>query len=308
MVCWFVALGCEPRHPALRALPDGGALTPVDVVEARDAPALTDLGAAVDLGVAVDLGEATDVPLPMEDDRPIIDAGSAEDAAAQDVPDDVAMDVAADVTADVAPDVTADVTTDVTTDVAVDVRPADVGAPNRWRLAAGEVVYTPWRSSAPTSTAIVRRECGDGQVLVGLTTWASEYVSGIAARCARLNTDGTLGTSTLSARVGATYNTSQDDSCPAGQVIVRFGGGGGAVIDRLQETCAPVATWLTSGELGVVLRRHGDGAGGAAFEDTCPAGYIGAGFEASVRTNFDFFRDRIGTLRLRCIRLLGETL
>jgi len=300
MVGGCLALGCAPRHPTFRALPDGGALTPVDVDEGRDAPEAGDLGAA------------DDGPTPMEDDRPTVDAGLADDAAMMDVPVDVPADVPADVAVDVAVDAPIDVAVDVVVvdvraDVGVDVPRADVGAPDRWRLVASDVVYTPWRSATPIGTTIFRRECGDGQVLVGLTTWASEYVSGIAGRCARLDSDGTTGTTALGSRVGATYNTTQDDSCPSGQVIVRIGGASGAVVERLQEACAPIATWLTTGALGAVLRRHGDGTGGAPFEDTCPAGYVGAGFEASVRNNFDLFRDRVGALRLRCVRLVGET-
>jgi len=144
-------------------------------------------------------------------------------------------------------------------------------------------------------------------VLVGLRTWSSNFVSGLAPWCAPLNADGTTGTRVLGERVGGTDNDSNsddDDYCPAGEVVVRLTGKSGGVIDRLEARCAPLSTWLTTRAMGRVLRRYGDSNGGTAFEDTCPANYVGAGFEGSTgRVLWDLGRDRLGTVRLRCARI-----
>ncbi len=270
----------------------GDVVVTTDVSDAgsdvADVPA-TDVADVVAVDVAdagIDVPEASDVPaapdLPAAPDVPVMDV-----PAMADVPASTDVPTVPDVPS--APDVP----------TAPDVPPAI-----SWHLVTGDTMYTPWRGTAPGSPEV--RDCPDGQVLVGLRTWSSDYVSGMAPWCAPLTTMGTMGTATLGGRVGGTSNdngSDDDDLCPAGELIVRFTGRSGGIIDRSQAVCAPLSTWLTTRAIGRTLRRYGDSSGGSAFEDTCPAGYVGAGFQGSTRVNFDYFRDRLGSLRLRCVRV-----
>lgn len=309
---------------------------PPDVALAEDAgtddrPATSDDVGLDDAGADVVLADAGDdvavVPdvtiadvVDAGDDRPdaaasdVVDSGSdvpvtPDVPAAPDVPP--AMDVPA--TPDVPPAMDVPTTPDVPASPDVptspdvppaDVPPPDAGSPISWRLVTSDSSYTPWRGTAPGSPEV--RNCPDGQVLVGLRTWSSDYVSGMAPWCAPLTAAGTLGMATLGGRVGGSHNDNggdDDDLCPAGEVIVRFTGRSGGIIDRSQAVCAPLSTWLTTRALGRTLRQYGDSGGGSAFTDTCPNDYVGAGFEGSTRRDFDYFRDRLGSLRLRCVRV-----
>jgi hypothetical protein len=194
---------------------------------------------------------------------------------------------------------------DASTDAGRDVPPVDVpavdgGFPISWNVSESDVRNTPWRSGEPSSS-IDNVRCGAGRVLVGLTTWSSLYVSGLAPWCAPLNPDGNLGMAVQGGRQGGTFGGSNDDLCPANQVVVRFTINAGGVIDRLQATCAPISAWLASRTFGAQLRAHGDSGGGTRTQDDCPAGYMGVGYD--LRDGDYNFIERVQNLRLRCARV-----
>ncbi|MBK6532187.1 MAG: hypothetical protein IPF99_22115 [Deltaproteobacteria bacterium] len=233
-----------------------------------------------------------------------LDAGSTDvrsmDTGATDVP---IPDVAIDATA------TDIVTVDVRAEASVDVLLADAGVPDRWRLLTSDAIYTPWQSAAPDAGGAVLLACGDSQVLVGFRVWSSSYVNGLAPWCAALSPAGTIGSPVLGTRVGGTSDNNADDDddvCPAGQVVVQITGRAGVVLDSFQARCAPLSTWMSTRALGAPLRLHGGSNGGAAFADTCPLGYLGAGFEA--KAIFYLGLSRVGALRLLCMRVVRERL
>ncbi|MDO9022424.1 MAG: hypothetical protein Q8S73_30140 [Deltaproteobacteria bacterium] len=295
------------------AAPDGGG--------AEDSTALDSGDDAPDASVIDhDIGDASD---DVAGDGPTSDAGDAAVMVdAPDVLDGGALDAPVDVPIDLGPtDLGSDLgivdaPTDAGLDVPpvdvppvdvppadvppVDVPPVDVGFPIRWNVSEGDIIYTPWRSSEPSSS-IDNVRCGPGRVLVGLTTWSGIYVSGLAPWCAPLNPDGNLGMAVQGGRQGGTSGGSDDDLCPANQVIVRFTINSGGVIDRLQATCAPLGAWLASRTFGAQLRAHGDSTGGSRTQDDCPAGYMGVGYD--LRDGDFNFIERVQNLRLRCARV-----
>jgi hypothetical protein len=307
------SIDVEPPIDALDAAPDRGvADDSVALDTSDDAPDASlidlDIGDAPDDGAAD--GSTTDAP----DAAVPLDAADVPDAGALDAPADVPVaDGPTDLGSDVAiVDAPTDAGRDVpsvdvpTVDVpsvdvpTVDVPTVDVGFPIRWSVSESDISNTPWRNSEPSSS-IDNVRCGAGRVLVGLTTWSSLYVSGLAPWCATLNPDGNLGMAVQGGRQGGTFSGSGDDLCPANQVIVRFTINAGGVIDRLQATCAPVAAWLASRTFGTQLRAHGDSTGGSRTQDDCPAGYMGVGYD--LRDGDYNFIERVQNLRLRCARV-----
>lgn len=257
-----------------------------------------DAGDAVaDLGAVEDTLTA-DAAVPDKDA-----ADGSEDAGPGDAPADITdagvdvLDVSVDGPAKDAP---SDAPTDRPVDVVVDVPSVDVGPPISWRVIDGDARSLPWRHGSP-GDSFDNLSCGPGQLLVGLTTWSSLYVSGLAPWCAPLNANGTLGAAVRGTRRGGTFISSDDDRCPANQAIVRFTINSGAVIDRLQATCAPLAGWLARREFGAVLSSRGDSGGGSRAQDDCPEGYIGNGLD--LRSGDHNLIERVLNLRLRCVRV-----
>jgi hypothetical protein len=306
VLCAVAAAGCGLQNPDVRVAADVVALeagmdlgapldVPVDKVVATDeGDSAVELDGGEDV-VELDSGEdaaeadAVDIDVPdvSEDAAPDASMGDAPDAAAPDAPMDI-------------PDA-ADVPLDTAVDGGRDAPPEDSGSPVNWHVTDGDALTTPWRDGTPPSDSIATLYCGPGQLLVGLTTWSSLYVSGLAPWCALLNADGTLGMAVRGGRQGGTWGGSEDDLCPARQAIVRFTINAGAVVDRLQATCAPVAGWLARRELGAALRSHGDSTGGARHQDDCNDGYVGNGFE--LRSGDFNLIERVRNLRLRCARV-----
>ncbi len=306
VLCAVTAAGCSLQNPEVRVTAD---------VFAIDLE--SDLGAPLDVQgdkvVATDEGDSA-MELDAGEDVVVLDSG--EDAAAADAVDievaDVSEDAAPDASMEDTPDATAtdapmdipdvsDVPLDRAVDVGTDAPAVDSGSPINWHVTDGDAHTTPWRDGTPPSDSIATLYCGPGQLLVGLTTWSSLYVSGLAPWCARLNADGTLGMAVRGSREGGTWSGSADDLCPARQAIVRFTINAGAVVDRLQATCAPIGGWLARREIGAALRSHGDSTGGDRHQDDCNDGYVGNGFE--LRSGDYNLIERVRNLRLRCARV-----
>jgi hypothetical protein len=321
--------GCGLGNPDLRILPEPTPDGAIDGASTDDRGTFDDL-APPDVGTdrgatpdardaAVDGPTPVDTTLPLDgDDAGSIDATPA-DGAETDGGDGGEFDVAAiDASADVPVDAPldrpmVDAASDAGVDApaavdmprvdvsAVDVPSVDVTTPINWHVTDSDPVSTSWRSGAPDGS-FDNLYCGPGQLLVGLTTWSSVYVSGLAPWCARLNPDGTLGMAVRGGqRGGGCCFGSADDLCPANQVVVRFVINAGSVVDRLQAVCAPLSGWLARGETGAALRAHGDSNGGTRYPDDCPAGYMGSGF--NLRSGDFNLIERLRNLRLRCSRV-----
>lgn len=306
VLCAITAAGCSLQNPDVRVTADvfasdlqadlGAPLdVPGDMVVPTDEG---DSGMELDAGedvVALDSGkdaaEADAVDLDVSD----VWEDGPPDASVEDVPDATTTDAPMDI-----PEVS-DVPLDRAVDVGTDSPTVDSGSPINWHVTDGDAHTTPWRDGTPPSDSIATLYCGPGQLLVGLTTWSSLYVSGLAPWCARLNADGTLGMAVRGDRQGGTWSGSADDLCPARQAIVRFTINAGAVVDRLQATCAPIAGWLARREIGAALRSHGDSTGGDRHQDDCNDGYVGNGFE--LRSGDYNLIERVRNLRLRCARV-----
>lgn len=304
--CAVAAVGCGLQNPGVRVASDAFAIdagmdldavpdVPVDkVLPTEEGDSSVELDAGEDV-VALDSDEDAAEADAVEMDVPDVSEDAAPDASMDDSPDAAAPDAPMDI-----PDA-ADVPLDVAVDVGRDAPSVDAGSPINWHVTDGDAHTTPWRDGTPPSDSIDTLYCGPGQLLVGLTTWSSLYVSGLAPWCARLNADGSLGTAVRGDRQGGTWGGSEDDLCPARQAIVRFTINAGAVVDRLQATCAPIAAWLARRELGATLRSHGDSTGGSRHQDDCNDGYVGNGFE--LRSSDYNLIERVRNLRLRCARV-----
>jgi hypothetical protein len=264
------------------------------VVATDEGDSAMELDAGEDV-VALDSGEDAAVADAVDLDVSDVSEDDARDASMEDAPDATTTDAPMDI-----PDVS-DVPLDRAVDVGTDSPAVDSGSPINWHITDGDAHTTPWRDGTPPSDSIATLYCGPGQLLVGLTTWSSIYVSGLAPWCARLNADGTLGMAVRGGREGGTWSGSADDLCPARQAIVRFTINAGAVVDRLQATCAPIAGWLARREIGAALRSHGDSTGGDRHQDDCNDGYVGNGFE--LRSGDYNLIERVRNLRLRCARV-----
>ncbi|MEZ4408769.1 MAG: hypothetical protein R3A52_20200 [Polyangiales bacterium] len=176
----------------------------------------------------------------------------------------------------------------------VDTGPPDTGVTN-WRVDLTASTYTSWRGGGHGN--VRSRNCGAGQVMTGFGVRATDYVNELAARCASLNPDGSLGPSSTTDWFGGGEGSRVTDDCPSGQVAIRFDGRAGGIIDRLRAYCAPLQPWVTSGTTGMRLSNHGGG-GGSEFDDPCPAGSVATGMDLD--DAFFDFRTRIGAFRLRC--------
>ena len=117
--------------------------------------------------------------------------------------------------------------------------------------------------------------------MVGVLGISDIFVTRIAARCALLQPDGSLGAETALSPVGgpgAGDARPFDDHCPAGQVVVFIARTealapiGVVGIQSLGIGCASVREWVASGTRGQVFPAHG-GSGGPAFADQCSQGY-----------------------------------
>ena len=134
--------------------------------------------------------------------------------------------------------------------------------------------------------------------MTGIGVRASRYLTELAARCAPLRADGSLGPSVTSDWYGGSaFATRVIDDCPSGQVVMRFDGRAGGVIDRIRAYCAPLQPWVLSGTTGATLSNHGGG-GGGAWNDQCPAASVATGMDLDE----EFFAgtNRITAFRVRC--------
>lgn len=176
----------------------------------------------------------------------------------------------------------------------VDTGPPDTGVTS-WRTDEGASTFTSWRGGDHGN--VRTRTCGTGEVMTGIGVAATSYVNEIAPRCARLNSDGSLGPTSTGSWFGGSAGTRENDDCPSGQVVIRFTGRAGGVIDRLRAYCAPLQPWVLSGTTGAPLSNHGGG-GGSEFDDPCPAGSVATGWE--VDDAWYLAATRVSAFRARC--------
>jgi hypothetical protein len=257
-----------------------------DVADASDddSPAARDVldAAATDASRDVPDAAAPDVP----------------DAAAPDVPDAAAPDAARDVP-DAAPDATRDVPDAAAPDVAAPDVVAPDASPSRFTIASSDTRVTMVVGSIG-SPFDATRVCAANEVLVGAAIQHSRYVNGLAARCAELRPDGTLGPTRETGFDGGGNGTRSADDCPAGTVVVAITGRAAGIIDQLALQCAPVASWLADRVVTATTAPRG-GTGGSPFTQSCPVGFVGRGFTFD-QVSFDW-STRVSQLRLSCVRV-----
>lgn len=125
--------------------------------------------------------------------------------------------------------------------------------------------------------------CPPGSLMVGIVGQSDTFLPRLAARCAVLQPDGSLGAETLLSPVGGPNGVPFEDHCPSGQVVVFVNGSsafapiGVTAIQSLGIGCASVREWVASGTRGQVFPTHG-GAGGTVFADQCNTGYAVTSF------------------------------
>ena len=268
-------------------------LEPVDAQDVLEPVDAQDVPEPVDAQDVLEPVDAQDAGAPLDDVADVIDAPTA------DVPEPVdAADVPSlpDVT-DVPPAM--DIVDVPPPRDVVDVPTAPDVIPLTYTLVPSQTQVTTRHGSSNGTERSLR--CNSGEVLVGLSIRASEYVSGFASRCAALRTDGTTGAVRETAYQGGTsFGSRTTNDCPAGSMVVGLTGRSGGIVDRVAVQCASLASWIPGRTLTATLpNRGGDGGGG--FTEQCPAGFVGLGVEFV--TTFYALDNRASRLGLACVRV-----
>jgi Alpha-L-arabinofuranosidase B (ABFB) domain len=131
--------------------------------------------------------------------------------------------------------------------------------------------------------------CGENSVLVGLTGRSGSAIDRLAAKCASLNPDGSLGSVRVGASAGGSGGSAFDRTCPPGQAVVGFSGRSGERLDQLSLQCASVAGWRGTGQIESSLP-VGGGGGGSPFGgsyDTCVSPYVITGVNLRAGSRID---------------------
>jgi hypothetical protein len=220
-----------------------------------------------------------------------------------DVASDVGTDVGLDVGFDVVPDAGVDAV--MAMDVSVDAVDAagdavDAGDDRRdagpsWHTVPDVTSSTPWHGDTRSTTV---RGCNAGELMTGVLIRSSQYVNALGFYCGHLEPDGALTGIRRIDVVGGDHGTVADEPCPVGQVVVRFDGRSGSVVDRLQAFCAPVPGWYATHAAATPLGVHGM-TGGDPWSDACPEHQMANGLDFGIGYFDD--SDRVQRFRFRCV-------
>lgn len=148
-------------------------------------------------------------------------------------------------------------------------RPLTHGSLSRDRTWGGALNYTEYAGGMLNNSQLNDvRNCGDGELLVGLATHANHMVVHTSPICANWSTwrEGNPSTRVVSPKTIAGLSP-QTELCSPGQVATAIKGRAGARIDRLQLVCEEPDP---SGSLTRVADEGGSG--GQPFEEVCPQG------------------------------------
>ncbi len=143
--------------------------------------------------------------------------------------------------------------------------------------------------------------CPAGRVLVGLNAEIGDSFDKVQVVCGVLGVSATAAVTIGASETpfplrGSNANMAASTKCPANQMVVGFGGRGGALVDQLSLRCAPMT--VASGDGGAYSAAIGSitaqaplgGTGGEAFADTdCPAGSVAVGAHIQAGGSVDGF-------------------
>ncbi|GAC1596090.1 MAG: hypothetical protein NVS3B20_19520 [Polyangiales bacterium] len=182
---------------------------------------------------------------------------------------------------------------------------SDVPKTLNYRVNSADFVAMPIEgTSGGTSFTMT---CPEGSVGVGIEgrvvyyNATTDVIGSVALHCAKVESDGKLGTPTTMPAVGpSSGGVTFTSLCPANAIVVEIYGSHGSVLDRIGLGCAPLVDWVASGAGKMQLALNGGTGGGwpMAYDDVCPKEYAVNQFSGRVQTSY------LGGLKATCAHIL----